>query len=284
MILIKLTDETKAVLSTIALAAVCSSAIVPSIIFSAEYEKTNKTINEISNQLTELRVEIQDAKFSREGYFEKRLQELDEKIREIDAKFEEAWTVYDYDEPEEDEEVVPETIYYSKERLPLGVDTNRYDCEHYIFGAGSDQRRLQSYCYTDERGLRFYSHNGQRYYCVAMGGAYGIDIGDIWDVTLECGESFGIILSDYQHPITDVDPNDFGEIYERDIYGNVVGILRNYDEEPVCHVLEFIVDMDSLHKSVKMAGTVSALKEFGGLYGDGGNIIDIKYKGRAWQP
>lgn len=280
MILIK--EETKAVLSTITLTAICASAIVPSIVFSSEYDKTNETLNEISIQLSDLRVEIQDSKNSREEYFEKRLQELAGKIQEIDDQFEEDWFSYDFDESEENEEDVQEAECYNKERLPEGLDTNRYDCEHYIFGAGSDQYWLQTYCYTDDKGLRYFLHNGKKYYCVAMGGAYGIDIGDIWDVTLECGNTFGIILSDYQHPIDMIDPNDFGEIYERDIYGNAIGVLRNYDKEPVCHVLEFVVDMDSLHKSVKMAGTVSALKEFGGLYGDGGNIAEIKYQGRAW--
>ena len=256
--------------------------MVPSIIFSSEYDKTNETLKNISGQLADLRVEIQDSKLSREEYFEYRLQELADKIREIDEKFEEVSIEYD-DDSEADEDAISErTIIYSKERLPEGVDTNRYDCEHYAFGYNSDQYWLQTHCYTDDKGLRYYIHDGKKYYCVAMGGAYGIDIGDTWDVTLECGSTFGIILSDYQHPIDEVDPYDFGECYERDIYGNVIGILRNYDEEPVCHVLEFIVDMDAIPKKVVMAGTVSALDEFGGLYGDGGNISKIKYNGRVW--
>lgn len=273
------------------LIAVCVSAMVPSIIFSVETDRITENMNTLSNQLSDLKSEIQNLEFSREEFFEKRFQELSDKMKDLESKVNYISTKEIVEETIQEEiietEIIADTIIaeieYSKERLPEGIDTNRYDCEHYIFGVGSDQRKLQTYCQTEaETGLRYYIHNNEKYYCVAMGGAYGIDIGDIWDVTLECGTTFGVILSDYQHPITNIDPFDFGELYERDIYGNIVGILQNYDEEPVCHVLEFIVDMNTLHKSIKTAGTVSALEKFGGLYGNGGNIVNIKYKGRAW--
>lgn len=262
--------------------AIASLGLSMSITWVSISEIKETTVN-ISNQLSELHSEIQNQKFSREEEYEKRFQEIRDKIAEIDKHFEEVQNE-SYTETIIFEEEIPESgkEEYSKERLPVGVDTNRYDCEPHTFGYGTHQYRLQSACYTDELGLRYFLHNGKKYYCVAMGGAYGIDIGDIWDVTLECGTEFGIILSDYQHSIDPPDPNDFGEIYERDIYGNIVDILRNYDGEPVCHVLEFVVEIDKLNPYILGAGTVSAVKEFGGLYGDGGNIVDISYIGRAW--
>ena len=255
--------------------------------------------NEINTRLDDIFDNISpvETEENPEKTYDDRFKELEEKIDDLNEQLTELrGTICLPDEEEDSDETYTETIIfaekvsetepetdYSKERLPVGVDTNRYDCEHYTFGAGSDQHRLQSYCYTDENGLRYFlGDSGTKYYCVAMGGAYGIDIGDTWFVTLECGTEFGIMLSDFQHPITEVNPNDFGECYERDIYGNATGILRNYDGEPVIHVLEFIVDMNAIPSSVAMAGTVSALDEFGGIYGDGGNIIDISYNGRLW--
>lgn len=244
----------------------------------------NNQAEELLNDVSNLRAEIHFSEKSQGENFEKRLQWLADRINEIDKEFEEV-KHHDIDAPTVIfAEEIPRSgeSEYSKERLPENVDTNRYDCEPHTFGSGTHQYWLQSACYTDEKGLRYFLHNSKKYYCVAMGGAYGTDIGDIWDVTLECGSTFGIILSDYQHSIDPPDPNDFGEIYERDIYGNVVDILRNYDGEPVCHVLEFVVEIDKLNPYILEAGTVSAIKEFGGLYGDGGNIVDISYIGRAW--
>lgn len=234
-----------------------------------------------SEESTELKLDVQNLKISLDEKYEKRFKELADAIAEIDKEFEEV--KYETESIIFEDEIQEAEQSYSKERLPVGVDTNRYDCEPHTFGIGTDQYWLQTNCFTDERGLRYFYHNEKKYYCVAMGGAYGIDIGDTWDVTLECGTEFGIILSDYQHSIEEIDPNDFGEIYERDIYGNIIDVLRNYDGDPVCHVLEFVVDLDILPRYVYHAGSISAFEEFGGLYGDGGNIVGIKYMGRIWE-
>ena len=172
----------------------------------------------------------------------------------------------------------------AKEGLPEGVATNRYDCEGYKFPTGTHQAMLQEKCFTSpSTGMRFYSSDNV-YYCVAMGGAYGIDIGDTWLVTLRNGNDFYIILADYQHDITKPDPDDFGERYEYDSAGNIVGPLRNYDGEECVHVLEFIADIDKLPQAAKDAGGMHGLEFFGGIHGDGGNIEKIKYLGRKWEP
>lgn len=278
MILIKDNTKLKLLFGVITSAAIILEIATYAVSSSEKADLSNSLVG-ISNELSDIKAEIQNQKKFREDY-DKRFQELADKIAEIDKQFEEVHN-----------ETYTETIIFevpmeetepSKERLPAGVDTNRYDCEPYTFGAGSDQYYLQLECFTDKRGLRYFYHNGNKYYCVAMGGAYGIDIGDTWNVTLECGTEFGIILSDFQHAITDIDPNDFGERYTYDSCGNVVDVLRNYDGEPVVHVLEFVVDIELIPKSVLRAGTISKLEEFGGLYGNGGNIIDISYNGRLW--
>jgi hypothetical protein len=117
-----------------------------------------------------------------------------------------------------------------------------------------------------------------------MGGAYGIDIGDAWRVTLANGAEFNVIRADYQHDISDPDPDDFGERYEYDSAGNIVGPLRNYDGEECVHVLEFIADLDKLPQEAKDAGGMHGVDYFGGIHGNGGNIVKLKYLGRKWEP
>lgn len=187
------------------------------------------------------------------------------------------------DTPEE--ENATERVSYSKERLPEGVATNRYDCEGYIFPAGTHQAMLQAKCITSPTtGARVFRDDKMWYYCVAMGGAYGIDIGDAWSVTLRNGSVFNVTLADYQHDITEPDPNDFGERYEYDKDGNIVGPLRNYDGEECVHVLEFIADLETLPQAAKEAGGMHGLEFFGGKFGDGGNIVKMEYLGRKWVP
>lgn len=172
----------------------------------------------------------------------------------------------------------------AKERLPEGAATNRYDCEGYNFPEGTSQWKLQQECDTSAFGLRVYRKGGICYICVAMGNAYGVDIGDTWFVELKCGLEIYVIRADYQHDITKPDPDDFGERYEYDKDGNIVGPLRNYDGEECVHVLEFIADLDKLPQEAKDAGGMHGVDFFGGKYGAGGNIVKMKYLGRKWEP
>ena len=80
-------------------------------------------------------------------------------------------------------------------------------------------------------------------------------------------------MGDFKHPIDNVRPDDFGDICP----------LGNYDGEDALCILEFIVDMAFVPKAVKEAGTMSALETFGGLYGNGGNIVEIIDTGRKWK-
>lgn len=172
-----------------------------------------------------------------------------------------------------------------KERLPEGVATNRYDCEGFKFPVGTAQYKLQQFCTNDwETGIRIFTRDNIRYRCVAMGTAYGIDIGDAWEVTLNNGYSFPIVLADYQHDITVIDPDDFGERFAYDDNGDIIDVLRNYDGEECVHVLEFIADLDAIPQAAKEAGGMHGLTIFGGKFGDGGNIAKLKYLGRVWEP
>lgn len=158
-----------------------------------------------------------------------------------------------------------------KERLPNGP-TNMYQYMDYrtITNKLSEQRQLQTECRTDDdTGIRYYEFDDDVYYCVAMGDAYGEIIGDTWAVTLKCGTTFNVIRSEFK--------DEYG------VFNNFFGHpCRNYDEQECTNVLEFVVDIDCVPDNVKLAGTMSKLDCFGGLYGDGGNIIKIEYTGRKW--
>ena len=104
-----------------------------------------------------------------------------------------------------------------------------------------------------------------------MATAYGIEIGHTYNITLQNGYNFDVIMGDFKHPIDNVQPDDYGD---PDV---------NYDGEPTTSVVEFIVDMDAVPEEVKQAGTMSALDEFGGLFGDGGDIVEIVDIGRVWE-
>lgn len=164
---------------------------------------------------------------------------------------------------------------YSKERLPKGHTNMFMGMPHWkITDKSSDQYALQQECVTgDWSGIRMYDtgEGSCYYYCVALGTAYGTDIGDTWRVTLRNGSEFNVILAEYKHDITDPDPNDFGDP------------CHNYDEQDCTNVLEFIYDEDIIPDCVLQAGTFTELDFFGGKYGDGGDIVKMEYTGRKWE-
>lgn len=175
------------------------------------------------------------------------------------------------DEAEREEIPAPE-----KQMLPKG-HTNTHRCEDFhLFNPNSDQYKLQEGCTTDiTTGIRILSvfrgtNKCDQYYCAAMATAYGTEIGRTYKVKLKCGTEFNVILADFKHPIDNIRDDDYGDAD------------TNYDGEPCTNVIEFVVDMDSVPDKVKQAGTMSALAQFGGLYGDGGDIISIEYLGKVW--
>ena len=262
--------KTIAASTAVATIIAAGGIIVSAILCPAPTEK-NGYENDILREIAELRSEM----YALEDKYDAILSELRTKVALTGT--------IELDDTDYISEPLEVNTYWWKERIPENIDTNRYDCEPDIFGHGSDQRKLQNECYTDYyTGIKVYEADGERYFCAAMASAYGIEVGEAWQVTLDCGSIFNVILSDFQQPIIDPDPNYFGEIWLRDSSGNIIDVLRNYDEEPVCHVLEFVVDLDALHPDAKQAGTMSALDYFGGLYGNGGNIVNMKYLGKVW--
>lgn len=148
------------------------------------------------------------------------------------------------------------------------TNTYRYMDYRALTDESSEQYELQKHCYTDaDTGIRYLVYENDHYFCAALGSAYGQNLGDLFQVTLENGSTFCIVYADFKNPLGSDDFNFFGH---PDL---------NYDGEFCTNVVEFIVDTDLLPSSVAQTGTLSALSFFGGLNGSGGNIVKIKYIG-----
>ena len=232
-------------------------------------------LNRIDNDIKTLSSDISNSENSREEDYEKRFEELADRIKAIESEAdwakEEIIENYE-DEPEEQEETVLDTgwEYDICNNIPA-CDTNTFRCMDYrtLTNHASDQWKLQEECYTDyNTGIRYYIYKGEKYLCAALGSAYTETIGDSFVVTLNNGYSFKVINGDFKCP--------FGTV---GFYGHDD---INYDGEHCINLVEFIFDKDAAPKSVLNAGTMSILEEFGGLYGDGGNIVDIRYLGKVW--
>lgn len=157
-----------------------------------------------------------------------------------------------------------------KERLPSGsTNTYRYMDYRTLTDESTEQYELQRHCCTDaDTGIRYFTYEDERYFCAALGSAYGQTLGDRFQVTLENGSVFRIVYADFKNPLGSDNLNFFGHPDQ------------NYDGESCTNVIEFIVDTDWLPPSVMQTGTLSALPFFGGLNGSGGNIAKIEYLGR----
>lgn len=122
---------------------------------------------------------------------------------------------------------------------------------------GTPHYRLQNQCCTDQLGLRRFGED----YCVAVGSYYSTDIGDRFEVTLDNGFVFTVIVSDTK---ADCDTD------EQHMHTPCV----NYNGEDSGNLLEFIVDIESVSKEMYAYGSVDYYSQFKG------NIVNMFYIGR----
>lgn len=108
-----------------------------------------------------------------------------------------------------------------------------------ITDTSSPQWELQQESWTDENGLRRYEDR----YCIALGSAYGSDIGARYIIELEDGAQYRCVLADQK---ADCDTN---AEHTADMNGAVV---------------EFIVDTPVLPSDVRSMGDVSYINGFAG--------------------
>ena len=123
------------------------------------------------------------------------------------------------------------------------VDGGAFKCyEDYraLTDTSSPQYQLQQEAYTDEAGLRKVGYR----YCIALGSAYGSEIGTEYDIELESGYTLPCVLADQKAD------RDTVQGHTRDRNGAVV---------------EFIVDTYRLPEIVRQMGDASYISpEFRG--------------------
>ena len=158
-----------------------------------------------------------------------------------------------------------------KERLPEGR-TNVISGMPYttITNKRSEQWALQLQAFTGKYGIRCYFDGDHIYFLAAMGSAYGREIGNAFRVTLKCGTELYVMLGEFKDDGTD--PNFFGHP------------TTHADGYDVTCVLEFIYDAEKIDNRALQAGNFCNIEYFGGLHGDGGDIVKIEYLGRRWEP
>lgn len=224
-----------------------------------DLEQQNRTLRDKTSELSrELEVERTNCKM----------------LERIILDYDESAATSQQAEQEECEIEADDDLHANAESLPLpDGHTNIISGMPYstIRDKGSDQWKLQcdKRTFTDDNGIRCFFDGHRTYILTALGSAYTHTIGDAFHVTLRCGYEFDAICADFK---------DDGSV---PFFGHSA---TNYDDQPVTCVLEFIYDESVLDDTVRFAGTFTVLPEFGGLYGDGGDIVKIEYLGRTWRP
>ena len=122
---------------------------------------------------------------------------------------------------------------------------------------GTPHQRLQQVAWTDGYGCRRYNND----YIVALGSFYSVDIGDRFEVTLDTGNVFTIILGDGKADV-DTDPT------------NMYAPCVNYEGEQCANVIEFIIDKNVVSVEAYRYGSMDYYDLFKG------NIIKMVYLGR----
>lgn len=117
--------------------------------------------------------------------------------------------------------------------------------------------RLQQAAWTDTQGLRRYNED----YIVALGSFYSTDIGDRFEVTLDTGRTFTVILGD-------------GKVDDDCDSENMYTPCIDYDGKTAANILEFIIDKNVLDSEVYSYGSIDYIEDFRG------DIVKMVYLGR----
>ena len=122
---------------------------------------------------------------------------------------------------------------------PGGGEFKCYMDYRAITSTGSPQYQLQQEAWTDDNGLR----KVDGFYCVALGSAFGSEIGARYIITLSNGNQLPVILADQKAD------GDTTADNTRD-YGGAV--------------IEFLVDTPAMPSVVRQTGSVGSIPEFAG--------------------
>lgn len=220
-----------------------------------------KTLEADQHQLTESCNEIYNK--TEEIYYCLNISEQRDAIKENDAFFPEVkdnLSKITYNTREANDDFIGNSKFAIGEEVPLpNLPTNIKFCTDYRFYniAGTPHNRMQNVCYTDEYGIRKYNDD----YCVGLGSFYSTQVGDRFEITLDTGEVFTVILADGK---ADCD-TDISNMYTPCV---------NYDNEEAANVLEFIIDRYAVDDKMYEYGSLDYYDKFKG------NITTMIYLGR----
>lgn len=122
------------------------------------------------------------------------------------------------------------------------VDGGEFKCyEDYrcILDISSPQYELQQEAWTDRQGLRRVND----FYCVALGSAYGTEIGTRYIITLDTGREIPAILADQK---ADCDT------------------IQGHTRDRNGAIMEFVVDAGALPAGARRMGDISVIPGFDG--------------------
>ncbi len=126
--------------------------------------------------------------------------------------------------------------------------------------------------YAENLALQRRQNAASEAWSAALATAYSTEIGTVFEAELKNGTKLLIICADFKNPLEEAN---------EPIYGTP---CTNYDDQDAVCLFEFVVDWTKLPRIVKDAGTFTVLPQFGGLYGDGGNVVKLTKLGRWWKP
>ena len=254
-------------------AVMLAEAGIIALIF-IKYDNATANVEFMTAQCTDLTKENNEL-LNRLALYGEAVEKLTEEKALLTDLFDEALSRIDEKSAPEPQQEEKSGTVTSSLLPPSDISTNMFMAEPFDhFAANSEQAILQDECFTDtETGLRYIIIDRERFYCAALAGAYGIEIGKCFRFTLQNGRVLNIILADFKHPIDDPQSDDYGDICEH----------GNYDGMDAMCIIEFIADFAFMPKAVKDAGTYSVLPQFGGLHGKSGNIVNVEALGRKWR-
>lgn len=242
------------------------------LMLNEQYKTLLVDTQENENEIAQLRDRILFLSFAQAMYEEEKEEQKEvEPIEGDDITEVDKTTFYNFDWTE----YVNLFSIGQKVPLPTNIDTNTFRCMDYrtITDKTSWQYKIQEQSITEiGTGLRFYQYKGEKYYTVALATAYGIDLGNAYEVELENGTIFKIIHAEYKHDIRYPSPTDFGD---KD---------KNYDGEETCSVIEFVYDWYNAPEGLISDGEANRwLGEGCDIYGNGCNIVRMTYLGKIWK-
>lgn len=239
----------------------CSSQLSTARACREENDRLSQSVTELNNEIKDLNERFEGYISSTKSKFdtiEKHIVENENEISELKKEFDEL------NKTQNSKQVSSVSIKGSnfevgEECAVPSVSTHVKYCTDYRFYNlwYTPHYRLQQVAWTDELGMRRYGDD----YLVALGSYYSTNIGDRFEVTLDTGKTFTVMLADGKW---DSDCDEY----------NMYTPCVDYNGECAGNLLEFIMDKYSVSNEMYAYGSLDYYEEFKG------NVSKMIYLGR----